>query len=219
MGASESRRAKQPQSTPHPSRPVQRVAEGVLRPVPDAVAPVDGASWSRVIVEVHPNLWLGSREAACSPGHLREIGVGACVNVTQNANLHPNRFSYLHLSVADSPEEQILEHAARALQWVTDHLRAQRGVLVYCHQGISRSATLVLALLLHLRSVTLLRAWEHVQRLRKVRPNRGFLEQLVAYETRLRGSPSVEVIVRKGKPTFVPVARGPTAAIPSHRVI
>jgi protein-tyrosine phosphatase len=215
MGGTQSRRAKErPRPPQQPQSTVQRIPEGTI-----AAALVDSASWSRVIVEVHPNLWLGSREAACNPGHLRQIGVDACVNVTQEANLHPNRFDYFHLPVADSPHVHIIQHVEEVLKWVNAHLRAQRGVLIYCTQGVSRSATLMLALLLNMRSIPLLRAWEHVRRLRKVRPNSGFLQQLIAYETKLRGSPSVQLHVRRGKHTLVPVTGGPTASISSHRVV
>lgn len=52
-------------------------------------------------------------------------------------------------------------------------------VYVHCHQGISRSATIVMAFLMIKRNMTLAQAIVTVRSRRAVMPNDGFLQQLL----------------------------------------
>lgn len=57
-------------------------------------------------------------------------------------------------------------------------------VLVHCQAGISRSATICLAYLIHARRVRLDEAFEFVKRRRQViSPNLAFMGQLLQFET------------------------------------
>lgn len=57
-------------------------------------------------------------------------------------------------------------------------------VLVHCQAGISRSATICLAYLIHARRVRLNEAFEFVKRRRQViSPNLAFMGQLLQFET------------------------------------
>jgi len=183
----------------------------------------DGPSstlWRRHVAEVIPGLWIGNREAACNIHLLRTIGVQACVNVTMQPNLHPDHFKYLHIPVNDTPEQDLLpSNLPRVLAWVNSHITAGRTVLVYCHAGISRSASVMLGLLLHVRGMSLLEAWTHLKKARPaVRPNEGFCRQLCELERSLRGTNSAAV-GPSHKAALVPVSGGPSAAIQSHRHI
>lgn len=60
-------------------------------------------------------------------------------------------------------------------------------VLVHCHVGVSRSATLVLAYLMLKQNLTLVEAICVVKDNRGVIPNRGFLRQLIKLDGRLFG--------------------------------
>lgn len=60
-------------------------------------------------------------------------------------------------------------------------------VLVHCHVGVSRSATLVLAYLMLKQKLTLVEAIHVVKDNRGVVPNRGFLRQLIQLDGRLFG--------------------------------
>ena len=150
----------------------------------------------RIIAQILPNLYLGSREAACNLSLLQELGVRACVNCTRDPPLHPTALRYFHVDVEDSSEQA--ETIAGYFDVVPPWVRKQQeggSVLVYCMQGVSRSTTITLALLLHLKPEwSLFNAWTHVKRERhKVRPNPGFLRALSQYERRLRGEGSVKL--------------------------
>ena len=176
--------------------------------------------WRKHLVEVIPGLWLGSREAACNLSVLKQAGVQGCVNCTTQPNLLPEAFSYLHVDVSDTPEENLLPaHLERVVKWVQQHISAGRSVFVHCHAGVSRSPTIVIGLLLHLRGMSLIDAWNHVKRLRpSVRPNAGFCQQLCDRERSLYGR-NTAVIGLSKRDALVPATQGPTGSIPSHRVI
>ncbi|XP_060927034.1 dual specificity protein phosphatase 26-like [Limanda limanda] len=67
------------------------------------------------------------------------------------------------------------------------HRALSRGgkVLVHCHVGLSRSATLVLAYLMLRQNLTLVGAICAVKDKHGVRPNRGFLRQLIKLDGQL----------------------------------
>lgn len=179
----------------------------------------DAALWRKHVVEVFPGLWLGSREAACNLWLLRQLGVRACVNVTQEDNIHPDQFRYMHINVTDERETDLRAYFEATAAWVGPHLTAGRVVLVYCQAGVSRSSTMVLALLLHLRSMSLVEAWTHLKRLRPaIRPNAGFCQQLCEHERALRGYNTAAVDTRS-RGGLVPASDRPSEALVSHRVI
>lgn len=59
-------------------------------------------------------------------------------------------------------------------------------VLVHCLQGLSRSATLVLAFLMIKKGMTVTEAVETVRSKRRIYPNDGFLQQLCDLEMRMQ---------------------------------
>ncbi len=60
-------------------------------------------------------------------------------------------------------------------------------ILVHCHVGVSRSATVVLAYLMLKQNMTLVEAVQKVKEGRGVFPNRGFLRQLIDLHVKLYG--------------------------------
>ena len=77
----------------------------------------------------------------------------------------------------------------------TDNARDNAGkVLVHCHAGVSRSATVCIAYLMFKNNMFLEEAFEHV-RLRRgvISPNLNFMQQLKEYETSLFGGKVYEI--------------------------
>ena len=103
--------------------------------------------------------------------------------------------SYLGLTVWDSPLCNILPHLGVAAHYINSVLGLHSGrVLVSCQMGVSRSAACVLAYLIIYRDMTLLEALRTLRRSRDVRPNDGFLEQLIILDTDLRQEPPERLI-------------------------
>ena len=142
------------------------------------------------ISEVYPKLYIGQQSAALNLSLVRKLGIRAFVNCSNRAApefLGQERYlSCLAVPVHDDPKEAISQHFERAAQWA----RTKDGLalLVFCMSGISRSATIVLVLLMKNRGMTLAAAHARLRECRpKVRPNKGFAMQLLQYELKLRG--------------------------------
>lgn len=85
-------------------------------------------------------------------------------------------FKTFHLFCC-SPQADLIETARRR----------GRGSVVHCVAGVSRSTTLVLAYLLKYTSLSLHQAFVHTKTVRPVvRPNVGFLQQLMDYEAKVK---------------------------------
>jgi len=104
--------------------------------------------------------------------------------------------TYLGLQLSDDSTEDIRAVFSQAGRWIADALGASDSceeeatlkpskVLINCWAGISRSATLAIAFLMEHRNLNLKQAVRQVKLARDVSPNRGFLEQLVQFESEL----------------------------------
>ena len=86
----------------------------------------------------------------------------------------------------DSPICSILPYLGAASDFIERALKAEGRVMVCCQMGVSRSAACVLAYLMINREMDATSALGLLRRRRDVRPNDGFLEQLVALDTDLQ---------------------------------
>ena len=81
-----------------------------------------------------------------------------------------------------------------AASYINSVLALSGRVMVSCQMGVSRSAACVLAYLMIYRDMTVLEALRTLRRSRDVRPNDGFLEQLILLDTDLRQEPGDRLI-------------------------
>lgn len=80
----------------------------------------------------------------------------------------------------DTPDADLLSKLGEACDWIEDVLaRSDGGVLVHCQQGISRSASMVIAYIMRKQELDHQKALDKVRYRRGlVRPNLGFQRQL-----------------------------------------
>ena len=146
------------------------------------------------------NLFIGSGAAARDGALLSTLGITAIVNCTADLE---NTFekdssprNYLRCAVEDDTSASLIPYFGPADAFIAEHLAKGGKVLVHCRQGISRSATIVLAHLLHESSralasgaeapLNLVTACLQVKRARAVaRPNVAFFEELIELEAKL----------------------------------
>ncbi len=111
-------------------------------------------------------------------------------------NFFPQEFRYMNVAISDDSAEDIA-HAFDEMADFIDTCRQVRGggaVLVHCVQGISRSTSACLSYLMRREGWTLARAYEHVKALRPImRPNKGFMRQLLAEEEELFGETTMDL--------------------------
>ena len=93
------------------------------------------------------DLYLGDADTAATWLVLDQLQITAVVNASQGPNHFPERLRYLSVDVADSPEEDLLSYVDDVVLFMEDVLSKGENLLVHCHMGVSRSASLVIALL------------------------------------------------------------------------
>jgi protein-tyrosine phosphatase len=134
-----------------------------------------------------PFLYLGGMDAA-SPKNLKLEGITHVIRVGFFAN-HPQvpDVEYHTYILEDSEKEPIEDLFSPACE-VIERVRLQgEKVLVHCHAGVSRSATLVLAYMMSI-GYKLAEAFDIAFRARPIiRPNEGFGRKLQLYECQLFG--------------------------------
>ena len=140
--------------------------------------------------EIEPRkLYLGNSRCASNRDELRKARITHVLNATSGL---PNHFSadmqYLRVPVDDSLDADLSSHLDDAVDWIAaiiDDPYASGAVLVHCQQGVSRSATLVVAFLMRQRGLSYSEAFEFVYQRRWIRPNDSFVQQLKKYDALL----------------------------------
>lgn len=83
---------------------------------------------------------------------------------------------YKQIKLADTPTALINKHFREAIDFIEGHIREGRNVLVHCRVGMSRSATLVIAYLMHKEWLSYDEAYKKVKEKRRIiQPNIGFV--------------------------------------------
>lgn len=133
--------------------------------------------------EVLPGLWLGDARAAGDRALLSRLGVRRVVQALPGRPPFVGEREYLVVPAADEPSFDMRPHLEAARRFVDESLARRWPVLVHCHAGISRSATLVAYFLMRRFGWSAERAVAFVRSRRPVvRPNPGFAAQLRAAE-------------------------------------
>jgi len=130
------------------------------------------------------NLFIGSYHAAKDEKWLVTNKVGYVVDVGSGApEAFPESLKYLHLDFLDVPVAKLCTAFSQAHKFIEAGLATGQGVLVHCHAGISRSATIVVSYLMRKLGLSFQDSLKALRNHRPfVKPNDGFVDQLVAYE-------------------------------------
>ncbi|KAJ4922259.1 hypothetical protein JOQ06_019513 [Pogonophryne albipinna] len=136
--------------------------------------------------EVWPRLYIGDQNSAENRADLTKH------RLTANGGVEPDIYecmeiTYMGIEAHDSCGFDMSVNFRAAADF--SHRALSRGgkVLVHCHVGVSRSATLVLAYLMLKHNLSPVEAICAVRQNRGVIPNRGFLRQLIRLDGQLFG--------------------------------
>ncbi|XP_075556705.1 dual specificity protein phosphatase 3-like isoform X1 [Dermacentor variabilis] len=160
------------------------------------VPPNDRYSYGVDCDEVYPGIYVGDEGAARNKHYLRGLGVTHVLNTaegsqfgqvdTSQAFYNSHGISYLGLRLVDIPQEDIAAHFDKCANFIDDCLEHNGKVLVNCRMGMSRSATIAIAYLMIKKGMTVDDGLRTLRMNRAVRPNNGFLLQLVQLDAKLR---------------------------------
>ena len=153
-----------------------------------------GAIWASQITEEEPVIWLGSGTDASNREQLRRRSIQRILNVADDVPCYfpeDPELHYCNLEVTDfGGDRGIARVFAEAIDFVRS---APPGVatLVHCANGSNRSPTVVVALMMALKRMTLSQAWDHVKsRRRAMRPLKDNVNELVSWEIEQFGQSS-----------------------------
>ncbi|CAH0731609.1 unnamed protein product, partial [Brenthis ino] len=167
--------------------------------IPDRVAAFTGIKgWSRKVLynkidlctqscysQIIPGLYLSNAKAACDRNVLRHLNITHVLTIETRrlpkSTFIDSNISTLYIRANDTPQTNLLPYFPMANAFIEEGL--QKGnVLVHCHFGVSRSATLVIAFIMEKYKLTFEQAYNFVRQRRSfINPNPGFVNQLKQY--------------------------------------
>jgi atypical dual specificity phosphatase len=140
--------------------------------------------------EILPRLYLTDMYTATNPITLSRLGITHVVSVVKDMwYRYPAHIRHMCLPIHDLPTSNIGGYLDSCVAWIKLALETDENarVMVHCMWGMSRSASVVLAYMMATHGMTLLQSLTHAKGKRRVvRPNRGFLGQLLCYEVKLK---------------------------------
>merc|ERR1711962_1832457 len=139
--------------------------------------------------EVFPGIIIGNGISATSPSFLQNRKITHVLNAAEGTkagfvDVHADYYQalgikFLGLKLPDTPQSNIGRYFPMVANFIEEALEEGGVVLVNCLMGVSRSATCVLAFLCLGRGMSIEQAVTTVSAKRDIRPNDGFLVQLV----------------------------------------
>ncbi|XP_072537256.1 dual specificity protein phosphatase 26-like [Salminus brasiliensis] len=142
--------------------------------------------------EVWPRLYIGNMDFAENRAELRRQNFTHVLNCAHSSRRGAEFYdgmgiTYLGIEAHDSPAYDMSVNFNTGAEFIHNALRGGGKILVHCHVGVSRSATVVLAYMMLKHSMTLVEAINTVKEGRGIIPNRGFLRQLIDLHIKLYG--------------------------------
>ncbi|KAG5474249.1 hypothetical protein LSCM1_03027 [Leishmania martiniquensis] len=138
--------------------------------------------------EVLDYLFLGSLRTAQTVTVYHDLDICYVLTVGRDLEVVIEPWmQQLVLPVDDFPGQVMMPVFEDAFSFIDEARSHKKGVLIHCFAGLSRSVTIAVAYLMHLKGITRDEALALVRLARPAaRPNDGFLRELGAYEEMLR---------------------------------
>jgi predicted protein tyrosine phosphatase len=147
------------------------------------------AQYRQACSEVVPGaVYISSYKVPSDWACLKQHQITHIVNMAADVceNMYLDAFSYLTYYMKDSNSEDLTPIFYRTLEWMQKAIDSGGRVLVHCREGVSRSATMVLAYLMWRFKMTFDAALESLQKVRPIcNPNTGFTCQLLVLGKKL----------------------------------
>ena len=135
-------------------------------------------------------LYIGDAEASRELSIIEELNINRIISLGNEKEVKKYKYfeniEYLKIVIEDDDNENIEKYFAICNKFIS--LGFDLGnVLVHCHKGVSRSATIVIAYLMYTYKTDFYAAFQKLRSVRPiVKPNTGFMKQLQEYSNQLR---------------------------------
>ena len=156
------------------------------------------AQWGVDCDEVYPGLFVGDKKSAGHVSFLQKMGITHVLNAAEGKDeglvdlcqehYGDSGITYLGFPLWDTSTCNIIPYLGCAAEFISLALDHGGKCLVNCQMGVSRSSSCAMAFLLIKRGLAAVDVLTRMRQMRDVRPNDGFLEQLVQLDNDLRKS-------------------------------
>lgn len=132
--------------------------------------------------EIIPGLWIGDLPSALDVKNLKANKIFSILSAMRGKITIHETFIRHQILLDDTAEADILAHFLPSITFIQTELDKGRGVLVHCQAGMSRSATIIAAYLMHSQNLDPEAALALIRKSRpNIDPNAGFLVQLEVF--------------------------------------
>jgi len=150
-----------------------------------------GGDRNRAHHEIFPGLLLGDATVAANITKLKQLKVTHVVNVAQEdmfstiyrpGETNPYQdhgIQYFGIPADDDPSFDLSPFFETTANFIDDAIKSGGVAYVHCLFGISRSTTIVVSYLMQKRGLLVTDALKAVRLIRRVNPNKGFMQQLI----------------------------------------
>lgn len=146
--------------------------------------------------QILPWLYLGGQINAKNYTELtKRTDIKHILNCAHECSpLFPDEFQYYSINLYDNSTQDLTEAFDFGVKLLEEISKKGENILIHCVQGLSRSASIVIAYLMIHHKMTLIEAYTLVKMRRPlVKPNPGFIVQLLALEEKLYGSVTLDI--------------------------
>ena len=133
--------------------------------------------------EIIPGLFLSGVNCV-NDDILEKYNIKTVLSIMSNPpELDESKYKHMKIKILDSPRVNISDHFEATHEFINNSLKEKKNILVHCHAGISRSATIVISYIMNIQLITADIAFRFVKNKREIiNPNIGFCYNLRQYE-------------------------------------
>ncbi|CAG5129700.1 unnamed protein product [Candidula unifasciata] len=154
---------------------------------------IEAATASQIL----PFLYLGNERDARDLAQLRSLNISYILNVTSHVPQYYDEqgIRYKRIPASDSGQQNLKQYFEEAIEFIDDARQNNAKVLIHCHAGVSRSATITIAYLLKHTRMAMADAYKFVKGKRPIiSPNFNFMGQLLEFEQDLNEGVSLRIL-------------------------
>jgi len=134
------------------------------------------------ISKITDNIYLSGINGASSMNKLNEHNIKCILNCTKNElNYFENNndMTYMRIPINDTTDQHIEQYFDSTYKFIEKCISENKNVLVHCHAGISRSATILIAYFMRKNNISYQEAYDFIKNKRSIiNPNFDFVNAL-----------------------------------------
>ena len=134
---------------------------------------------------IEDKLYLGNEGSSFSKKKLKKKGITDIIIVGYNLyKFYPKDFNYKQIEIDDDEHEDILKYFIPIILYILNN--EDKVFFIHCQAGISRSASIVISIIMFMKKLNFEEAFKFVSNKRKIiSPNFGFIQQLKEFQEML----------------------------------